>query len=240
MKSQINWIYQSVQLKPDYSDHVTCFSPFLRNIISVKENFNASDLFEYFPSLTENQISIFNQLIPLYRFWNQKINLISQNDIENLFIRHILHSLAIAKIVGFRIGEKIIDVGTGGGFPGIPLAIMFPDSDFTLIDSIGKKIKVVEEIVNSLNLHNVSPLKARSNEIKGRYEFVTGRAVTAFPKFYEDVKHLIPINGKIIYLKGGNFDEEISGYKSLKVYQISDFFKNEFFETKKIIYFTKN
>jgi 16S rRNA (guanine527-N7)-methyltransferase len=206
----------------------------------VKENFNFNELLEYFPFLSKDKIDIYNEMFPLYEYWNQRINVVSQKDIEYLFVRHILHSLAIAKIYIFNTNEKIIDVGTGGGFPGIPLSIMFPESEFTLIDSIGKKVKVVEEIVKALHLKNVIVQKSRSNEIKGRFDCITGRAVTAFPEFYEQVKHLIPRSGKIFYLKGGEFENEISRFKSLKVFRISDYFKNEFFETKKLIYFTKN
>jgi 16S rRNA (guanine527-N7)-methyltransferase len=205
----------------------------------VKENFKVSDLLEYFPQLSDNQVRLYNELISIYQSWNEKVNLISQNDIDKLYVRHILHSLSIAKIVKFQNGENIIDVGTGGGFPGIPLAVMFPDCNFTLIDSVGKKIKVIEEIIKSVGLKNVKPLKARSNELKGVFGFVTGRAVTSFPKFYEDVKHLIPRGGRIIYLKGGDFDQEISKFKHTNVYEISQFFNDEFFETKKIIYFLK-
>lgn len=194
---------------------------------------------KYFPNLTEKQIILFSEISELYRFWNKKINVISQKDIENLFIRHILHSLSIVKKIQFKPSENVIDIGTGGGFPGIPLAIMFPETQFTLIDSIGKKIKVVNEIVQAADLKNVLSLQKRSNEYKEKYNFVTGRAVTAFPPFYNSVKHLIKHkNGRngILYLKGGDFKEEIKPFKNVKVFQLKDVFDEDFFETKKLIY----
>ncbi len=200
---------------------------------------NLLDLKNYFPDCTNKQISLFNHISDLYRFWNKQINLISQKDIENLFVRHILHSLAIAKCIRFNKNETVVDVGTGGGFPGIPLAILFPETRFTLIDSIGKKIKVVDEIIKETGLQNAEALKKRSNECKDKFNFVTGRAVTAFPGFYAGVKHLIKEkndrNG-ILYLKGGDFDKEIKQYKQPKVFCLSDFYKDAFFETKKLIY----
>ena len=205
------------------------------------ESFNDEKLKQYFPSISEVQLNKFSELFPLYSLWNKRINLISQKDISNLFIRHILHSLAIAKVIKFPKGSKIVDVGSGGGFPGIPLAVLFPESQFTLIDSIGKKVKVIKEISQSVKLTNVNALQKRSNEFKETFDFVTGRAVTAFPKFYDSVIHLINKNRKlknrgILYLKGGNFEDEIKQFRNVKVYNIHDFFEDEFFETKKVIY----
>ncbi len=196
----------------------------------------------YFPTISDNQIQLFKEIFELYIFWNKQINVISQKDIENLFVRHILHSLSIAKIVELKHTETIVDVGTGGGFPGIPLAIMFPDTQFTLIDSIGKKIKVVNEIIHTANLKNVIALQKRSNEYKEQFNFVTGRAVTAFPAFYNSVKHLVKKKNNrngIIYLKGGDFQKELKSFRKAKVYSVKDFFSDEFFETKKVIYFPK-
>ena len=205
------------------------------------ESFNDEKLKQYFPSISEVQLNKFSELFPLYSLWNKRINLISQKDISNLFIRHILHSLAIAKVIKFPKGSKIVDVGSGGGFPGIPLAVLFPESQFTLIDSIGKKVKVIKEISQSVKLTNVNALQKRSNEFKETFDFVTGRAVTAFPKFYDSVIHLINKNRKlknrgILYLKVGNFEDEIKQFRNVKVYNIHDFFEDEFFETKKVIY----
>jgi len=198
---------------------------------------------KYFPTVTDNQINLFTEISKLYHFWNQQINVISQKDIDNLFIRHILHSAAIAKIIQFRPYETVIDIGTGGGFPGIPLAVMFPETQFTLIDSIGKKIKVVNEIIQNTELHNVAAMQKRSNEYKEKFNFVTGRAVTAFPAFYNSAEHLIKKSNNrngILYLKGGDFENELNLYKKVKIYSISDFFKEDFFETKKVIYLKKS
>ncbi|MCF6183328.1 MAG: 16S rRNA (guanine(527)-N(7))-methyltransferase RsmG [Bacteroidales bacterium] len=197
---------------------------------------------KYFPTISEKQIDLFIEISNLYEFWNKKINVISQKDIDNLYIRHILHSLSIIKILKFKKSDSIIDIGTGGGFPGIPLAVMFPETQFTLIDSTGKKIKVVNEIINTENLKNVTAIQKRSNEFKGHFNFVTGRAVTAFPDFYYSVKHLLKKKNNrngIIYLKGGDFERELKTFSNVKVYDLKSYFDEEFFETKKLIYLTK-
>jgi len=200
-------------------------------------------LTKYFPDLSPLQINRFEELGSLYREWNEKINVISRKDIDELYVRHVLHSLAIAKIIRFKPGTNLLDVGTGGGFPGIPLAIFFPDSNFTLIDAIGKKIMVVQEVVDQLKLINVKAQKNRVQEIKLRYDFVISRAVTAFPDFISMVrKNISPHSGNaipngIIYLKGGDFEAEISDFMaSVEIFDISKIFKEPFFETKKVIY----
>jgi len=198
---------------------------------------------KYFPELTPLQISQFEQLGALYHEWNEKINVISRKDIDELYIRHILHSLALAKIIRFQPGTTIIDVGTGGGLPGIPLAILYPECHFTLIDSIGKKIRVVQEIASQLKLKNVLAQKNRIQEIKTRYDFVISRAVTAFPEFVSMVrKNISPLsknalpNG-ILYLKGGDFEDEIKAFSSsAEIFELSKIFSEPFFETKKVIY----
>ena len=198
---------------------------------------------KYFPDLTSLQISRFEQLGPLYHEWNEKINVISRKDIDELYIRHILHSMALAKIIRFTPGTTIIDVGTGGGLPGIPLAILFPECQFTLIDSIGKKIRVVQEIAGELKLQNIKAQKNRIQEIRTRYDFVISRAVTAFPEFVSMVrKNISPLsknalpNG-ILYLKGGDFEQEIKPFKSsAEIFELSKIFSEPFFETKKVIY----
>ncbi len=198
---------------------------------------------KYFPALSPLQISQFGQLEPLYREWNEKINVISRKDIDDLYIHHVLHSLALAKIINFRPGTAILDVGTGGGFPGIPLAILFPECQFTLIDTIGKKIRVVEEVAGALNLANVLPRKSPVQEIKTRYDFIVSRAVTAFPDFVAMVRKNISGIGMnalpngILYLKGGDFNEEISSFRTTaEVFDLSKIFSESYFETKKVIY----
>ncbi len=203
------------------------------------EKKNISLLKTYFSKITEKQIEQISEAEDLYRFWNKQINVISQKDIDNLIVRHFLYSLSIAKFIQFKKDETVIDVGTGGGFPGIPLAIMFPETQFTLIDSIGKKIKVVNEIIRSIDLKNVTAFQKRSNEFKGKFNFVTGRAVTAFPFFYEKVNHLIKLKNNrngILYLKGGDFENELKPYKKVEVFSLKDSFDDSFFETKKVIY----
>ncbi len=197
----------------------------------------------YFPGLTGEQYDRFEKMGDLYHEWNEKINVISRKDITELYERHILHSLAIAKVIEFRAGTSILDVGTGGGFPGIPLAVLFPETQFLLIDSIGKKIKVVEAVAQGLGLNNVKALQTRVEDVKAKYDFVVSRAVTAFPDFVNLVrKNVSPVsknslpNG-ILYLKGGDFEAEIESYrKSIELFNIPDFFSEPFFETKKVIY----
>ena len=198
---------------------------------------------KYFPSLTAQQLQQFNQLPELYNHWNNQINVISRKDIEQLYERHILHSLGIAKIISFLPGEKVLDVGTGGGFPGIPLAILFPETQFYLVDSIGKKIKVVQEVANALGLKNVTATHQRAEEVKDKFDFVVSRAVTRLKEFYPWVKgkfngqskNTLP-NG-ILYLKGGDLVQEIaeSGLNVQQFY-LKDYFEEEFFETKKVVY----
>ena len=198
---------------------------------------------KYFPDLTEEQILQFQSLKELYEEWNNKINVISRKDIEQLYERHILHSLAIAKVIRFKKGTSILDVGTGGGFPGIPLAIMFPDCNFHLVDSIGKKIKVVEGVVNSIQLNNTSYEQQRAEKVKEQYDFIISRAVTAFPVFYSWVGNKVKkdsfndLKNGILYLKGGDLKDELKKFENrITTYEISKFFSESFFETKKVIY----
>ncbi|SMC59005.1 16S rRNA (guanine(527)-N(7))-methyltransferase RsmG [Pedobacter nyackensis] len=198
---------------------------------------------EYFKDLTEQQIAQFDQLYDLYSFWNAQINVISRKDIDELYERHILHSLGIAKFCTFKPGEKVLDVGTGGGFPGIPLAIMFPETEFHLVDSIGKKIKVVTEVAQALGLKNVTASHLRAEQITDKFDFVVSRAVTRLIDFYpwikgkfnKESKNAIP-NG-ILYLKGGDLAEEIAESRlKAELYPLSAYFKEEFFETKYVVY----
>ncbi len=202
---------------------------------------NIDLILQYF-KLTEEQAEKFEKAVELYMDWNQKINVISRKDIDLIAERHFLHSLSLAKFTNFSEGTKILDIGTGGGFPGIPLAIMFPQVEFVLCDSIAKKIKVVNEISKELDLRNVRTEAARVEKVKEKFDFVVSRAVTAFPKFMTFCNGKISSKQKnalangILYLKGGDFEEEIKPYKKAEVYPISQYFKEEFFETKKILY----
>ncbi len=198
---------------------------------------------KYFKTLSEAQITQFDQLYDLYSFWNAQINVISRKDIDELYERHILHSLGIAKFTSFGPGTKVLDVGTGGGFPGIPLAILFPEAEFHLVDSIGKKIKVVTEVALALGLQNVKASHLRAEQVADKYDFVVSRAVTRLIDFYPWVrgkfnkvsKSAIP-NG-ILYLKGGDLKEEIEESKlKAELYSLSDYFEEEFFETKYVVY----
>ncbi|MBD0778501.1 16S rRNA (guanine(527)-N(7))-methyltransferase RsmG [Maribacter sp. ANRC-HE7] len=202
----------------------------------------AEIVFKYFPNLTDNQQYQLKKLEDLYKDWNLKINVVSRKDIEELYLRHVLHSLGIAKVQMFKPGSEILDVGTGGGFPGIPLAILFPESKFTLVDSIGKKIKVVEEVVEGLQLENVTPVNSRVEELDKQFDFIVSRAVAVMPTFVHWVKGKIKKesvhdrrNG-ILYLKGGDLAEELKNYKSAQTFELSDYFTEDFFETKKIVY----
>jgi 16S rRNA (guanine527-N7)-methyltransferase len=198
---------------------------------------------KYFPNLTEKQLEQFELLFPLYTEWNEKINVVSRKDIDNLMLHHVLHSLAIAKIIDFRPGTEILDVGTGGGFPGIPLAILFPECSFLLVDSIGKKIKVVEEIAKALGLQNVKATHTRAEDIDQDFEFVVSRAVTRITPFYYWVRkkispnHFHSMRNGILYLKGGDLREELEEFgKKHKVFDLSTYFDEDFFETKKVLY----
>lgn len=199
-------------------------------------------IYEYFPDLTKQQYSQFQGLDALYRHWNERVNVISRKDIDNLYEHHILHSLAIAKFFNFKQQSRVLDVGTGGGFPGIPLAILFPKVEFCLIDAIEKKVKVVQEIANELGLHNVRTKQMRVENFNEKFDYIVSRAVTAFPDFYKLSHKSISticnnkLHNGIIYLKGGDFFEELRAFKKYEVYNISSVFSEEFFETKKIIY----
>ena len=194
---------------------------------------------KYFPELTDAQIEKIVGLESLVREWNEKINVISRKDTDNIFVHHILHSMAIAKVKQFKADELVLDVGTGGGFPGIPLAIMFPETKFTLVDSIEKKIKVVKGISESLGLNNVEAMKIRAELLPPKYDCIVSRAVTAFPDFVKMTRSVLnprSTERSIIYLKGGDFEDELKGMKNYSITNISNFFDEEFFETKKIIY----
>ena len=202
-----------------------------------------NNLLKYFPQLTEIQKQQFAQLQPLYAEWNSKINVISRKDIDNLYVNHVLHSLSIAKVVSFADGTHILDVGTGGGFPGIPLAIMFPKCHFHLIDGIGKKIIVVNAVIEALKLQNAVAEHVRAEQLTSKYDFVVSRAVTRFDNFCKLAQKSVSstcnslIANGIIYLKGGDFADELKTIRRpLTIYNISDYFNEPFFETKKIIH----
>ncbi len=201
-------------------------------------------ILQYFPALTPTQQKQFSDLRALYELWNNQINVISRKDVDNFYERHVLHSLGIAKVYAFRPGTTVLDVGTGGGFPGIPLAILFPETTFVLVDSIGKKIKVVNEVASALGLTNVQAHHLRAEQVKGSFDFVISRAVTAMPLFVEWVKNKIK-KGKtsdgfprgILYLKGGDLTEEFKGLPGkFKEYPLAAYFTEAFFQTKKVIH----
>ncbi len=199
-------------------------------------------ILKYFPDLTEKQIAQFEALEDLYKDWNLKINVVSRKDIDELYIRHVLHSLAIAKVINFKDGSSLMDFGTGGGFPGIPLAILFPNCQFHLVDSINKKLNVVREVMAGLELENVKVTHTRVEEINETYDFIISRAVAAMPTFVHWVKGKIAkpqnndLKNGIIYLKGGDLTEELKDYQTTTIYNISDFFEEDFFETKKVVH----
>ena len=200
------------------------------------------EILKYFPELSENQVEQFRKLESLYLDWNSKINVISRKDIEQLYVKHVLHSLAIAKVQRFEPGTYVLDVGTGGGFPGIPLAILFPETRFYLIDVIMKKITVVKAVAESIGLKNVKAEQLRAENVKGDFDFIVSRAVTNMPDFYSWVKDKIKKQNKhelkngILYLKGGDLTEELKDFPKAIEYAIADFFSNEFFETKKVVH----
>ncbi len=198
---------------------------------------------KYFKDLTATQIEQFSKLQELYKDWNLKINVVSRKDIDELYLRHVLHSLAIGKLVQFKPGSKVLDVGTGGGFPGIPLAILFPETQFHLVDSIGKKIKVVNEVVEGLGLKNVKTTNGRvEEEVKDTYDFIVSRAVAQMETFVRWTKGKISKNQNhnlkngILYLKGGDLTEELKLYTSATIYDLTDYFEEDFYETKKLVH----
>lgn len=200
------------------------------------------ELKKYFPNLSQDKLEKFMRLVPIYKDWNSKVNLISRRDIENLFTNHILHSLSIVNIIEFESSTSVLDVGTGGGFPGIPLAIFFPNVKFTLLDSIGKKIKVVESVSKDLSLSNVTAINDRVENHFDKYDFILSRAVAKMDKFYSLVnknfnsKSINEIPNGIISLKGGDLKDELKDFKEKKIFDISEFFTDDFFKTKRVIY----
>jgi len=196
----------------------------------------------YFPDLNNSQKKQFAQLQELYTYWNAQINVISRKDVEELYVRHVLHSLGIAKVQEFKNGAKILDIGTGGGFPGIPLAILFPEVSFHLVDSIGKKIKVVTEVSNALGLKNVVAEHHRAEKIKGEYDFIVSRAVTKMDDFVKWTRNKIAkkqnheLKNGILYLKGGDLTEELKSFPNAQLFDLKDYYENDFFETKKVVH----
>lgn len=199
-------------------------------------------ILKYFPDLSEDQVDKFQKLEALYQDWNLKINVVSRKDIDELYLRHVLHSLAIAKVIQFKDGTKIMDVGTGGGFPGIPLAILFPNCSFHLVDSIAKKLKVVDEVIEGLALTNVKSTHTRVEDINDTYDFIVSRAVAVMPTFVHWIKGKVAkkqnhdLKNGILYLKGGDLTEELQDYPKATIYSISDFYSEDFFDTKKVVY----
>jgi len=200
------------------------------------------EILKYFPNLSENQVLQFEKLGELYPEWNAKINVISRKDIDELYVKHVLHSLGIAKVMEFQPKSTVLDVGTGGGFPGIPLAILFPETRFYLIDVIAKKIKVVNEVATALGLKNVKAEQLRAENVKGDFDFIVSRAVTNMPDFVSWIIDKIKkqnnheLKNGILYLKGGDLTEELKDFPKATEYNLSDFFSEEFFETKKVVH----
>lgn len=199
-------------------------------------------LLKYFDGLTDTQLEQFGKLQELYQDWNIKINVVSRKDIDELYLRHVLHSLGIAKVMQFQPGAKVMDVGTGGGFPGIPLAILFPETHFHLVDSIGKKIKVVNEVAEGLGLQNVKTTHGRVEEVQDTYDFIVSRAVAQMETFHRWVKNKVhkkqrhELKNGILYLKGGDLTEELAKFPKATIYDLTDYFEEDFFETKKVVH----
>lgn len=198
---------------------------------------------KYFPNLSPEQYAQFEQLYDLYAHWNAQINVISRKDIQELYLRHVLHGLGIAKFCTFQAGERVLDVGTGGGFPGIPLAILFPETHFTLVDSIGKKIKVVKEVASALRLSNVTAIHGRAEDVKSKFHFVVSRAVTRLAQFYPWIRdqfekeQINTLPNGLLYLKGGDLSEEIEESKlPAQLFPLKKHFEEDFFETKFVVY----
>ncbi|GGG48933.1 16S rRNA (guanine(527)-N(7))-methyltransferase RsmG [Epilithonimonas arachidiradicis] len=201
-------------------------------------------ILKYFPDITSEQKKQFAELETLYKDWNEKINVISRKDTDSLYEKHILHSLGIAKVMEFADGTKVLDIGTGGGFPGIPLAILFPNVQFTLVDSIGKKITVVKGVAESLGLKNVTAYHMRAEQLKEKFHFVVSRAVTQMPVFLTwlrgkfEKEQINPKHNGVLYLKGGDLAEELAGLKC-EIFNLKNYFEGEFFDTKKVVYLSK-
>lgn len=199
-------------------------------------------ILKYFPDLSAIQIEQFSKLQELYKDWNLKINVVSRKDIDELYLRHVLHSLGIAKVMQFKPNTKVMDVGTGGGFPGIPLAILFPETQFHLVDSIGKKIKVVNEVAEGLGLENIKTTHGRAEEVKDTYDFIVSRAVAHMETFQRWVRNKVQkkqnheLKNGILYLKGGDLSEELATFPKATIYDLPEFFEEDFFETKKVVH----
>ena len=199
-------------------------------------------VYDYFPGLTSIQKEQLAALESLYQDWNQKINVVSRKDIDELYLRHVLHSMSISRFISFQPGSEILDVGTGGGFPGIPLAILFPESRFVLVDAIGKKIRVVKDVIQGLGLTNVEAYHTRVEDLEGQFDFIVSRAVAAMPTFVHWVrgkvkrKSVHSLENGILYLKGGDLSEELKDFPEAVTYELSEYFSEAFFETKKLVY----